>query len=151
MGRVQRCDLGYRAADLGWSTADSGYSDDFDESQGSRGTNAKDFTVCKSPTITLQLDRAQLKLELCEASVLQNASPKLSSKRDIRGLVTPDSVRRGRFTFKLWRWFAGRLRLRPEIGLYLRYRALARPENCVRSTARSPVLASGSCWTVLSR
>ena len=71
MGRVQRCDLGYRAADLGWSTADSGYSDDFDESQGSRGTNAKDFTVCKSPTITLQLDRAQLKLELCEASVLQ--------------------------------------------------------------------------------
>ena len=64
LGRVQRCDLGYRAADLGWSTADLGYSADFDESQGSRGTNAKDFTVCKSPTITLQLDRAQLKLEL---------------------------------------------------------------------------------------
>ena len=87
---------------------------------------------------------------LCEASVLQNASPQLPSKRDIRGLVTPDSVRRGRFTFKL-SWFAGRLRLRPEIGLYLSYRVVPRLGNCVRSTARSPVLASGSCWTVLSR
>ena len=57
--------------------------------------------MSKSRLITLHLDRAQLKLELCEASVSRYASGKLRSKRDGRGPVTSDSVRRGLFRFKL--------------------------------------------------
>ena len=42
------------------------------------------------------------KLELCEASDLQDASPQLPSKRDGRVLVTSNFARRGLFMFKLW-------------------------------------------------
>ena len=85
------------AADIGLSAAF-----DVELMPGSRRINSCIFAAMKRPSDTFTQRFGKGKLELCEASVSQNASPKFSDKRDCRGLVTSGSVRRGLFVFKLW-------------------------------------------------